>query len=148
MNFTPRRIAWTAFFVGLLPLILTPVAMIFGYTHILEFTGVLYGGVADTRQALGFGSVLYLLSLPIWIGYIWAAGGKRTEMNLRPFWITSAGINAIWVIFFVITMVRPEDQNPPASVWVAYILFPMILCVISLLGIRVISGMRPPDEPS
>lgn len=135
MTLTTRRVSILAFLVGVYPIVVAPFAILSGFEYVLEYIGI-YKDPHTARFHWGIGGILYCLALPVWIGYLWTASSKRTELQLQRFWMASISINAIWVIFFLITLMRPEDLSTPAPVWIAYSLFPLILLPLSLYGMR------------
>lgn len=116
-------------------MLVAPFAVISGSAYVLEAIGV-YKDPMGVPFDLGFGGVLYCLGFPVWLGYLWAASSHRTAKQLKAFWSVSAGLNAVWVAFFFLTLLRPEHLSSPAAVWIVYALFPAMLFPISLKGLR------------
>lgn len=128
-----KTIAKAAFFIGLPPLLVAPFAIILGGGYILQSIGLLNDPMG-VPFAWGFGGVLYCLGIPVWIGYLWAAGSQRSADNLKLFWMISLGLNAIWAVFFLGTAIRPDRLSSPSAVWAVYAFFPAVLLFVSYFG--------------
>jgi hypothetical protein len=128
-----KAIAKAAFLIGLPPLLVAPFAIILGGGFILQSVGLL-NDPTGVPFDWGFGGVLYCLGIPIWLGYLWAAGSQRSTDSLRFFWMISLGLNAIWAVFFLGTTLRPDRLSSPSVVWAVYAFFPAVLLFVSYVG--------------
>lgn len=128
-----QRLAKCAFGIGMASLVLSPFAVICGFFYALEIAGIHHepNGVPFDW---GFGGVLYILGLFVWLKYPWAWGKSRTRAELISFWRRSLMLNLVWIAFFGITLMKPHRLSSPFAFWAACAVFPLALLVISWLG--------------
>ena len=133
--------------MGLVPLIVAPFAVIAGFAYMLEAIGI-YKDPMEVPFDWGFGGILYCLGLQIWLGYLWAASERRTTIQLKAFWQVSAGLNAVWVVFFFLTLIRFEHLSSPALLWMVYAIFPTVLLVLSMKGLSASHNQKTETKPN
>ncbi len=114
---------------------MTPFAVISGVAFLMEILGL-----SDDPTGIpldwGFGGLFYVFGLPLWIGYLWAAGENRDPAHLKVLWTASIGLNTLWALLFILTLMNPDHMGLDPRFWAWFALFPAALLPLSIAGYR------------